>query len=216
MTDVAFHFDVMCPWAYQTSKWIREVRDQRDLSITWRFFSLEESKHEEGRKHPWERPWTFGWSLLRVAALVRRDLGGNDSVERFYETAGRMLHEEGVTIYRPPGAEAVLRRLGWDPGLVEQAIGDPSTNDDVRAEHDAALAIGVHGVPMLVVDGEHVLFGPVMTPAPTGEAAARLWDAVMVWTEFPHVYELQRPKLAADNKHISTSFEPFRNAGGGQ
>ena len=32
----------MCPWAYQTSKWIREVRVQNGLEIRWRFFSLEE------------------------------------------------------------------------------------------------------------------------------------------------------------------------------
>ena len=27
-TSVAFHFDVICPWAYQTSHWMREVRDR--------------------------------------------------------------------------------------------------------------------------------------------------------------------------------------------
>ena len=41
-TSVEFHFDVMCPWAYKTSLWIREVRDLTGLDITWRFFSLEE------------------------------------------------------------------------------------------------------------------------------------------------------------------------------
>ena len=41
-TEVDFHFDVMCPWAYQTSLWMRDVRDQLDLKVNWKFFSLEE------------------------------------------------------------------------------------------------------------------------------------------------------------------------------
>ena len=53
MTRVGFHFDVMCPWAYQTAKWIREVREVRDLESDWGFFSLEESNRYEGRKRPW-------------------------------------------------------------------------------------------------------------------------------------------------------------------
>ena len=40
--EVDFHFDVMCPWAYQTSKWIRSVREQNEITINWKFFSLEE------------------------------------------------------------------------------------------------------------------------------------------------------------------------------
>ncbi len=40
-TSVDFHFDPMCPFAYQTSLWIRDVRDQTGLDVTWRFFSLE-------------------------------------------------------------------------------------------------------------------------------------------------------------------------------
>ncbi|MGA1611747.1 MAG: hypothetical protein ACO38R_07220, partial [Ilumatobacteraceae bacterium] len=30
---IDFFFDTMCPWAYQTSIWIREVRSQIDLEI---------------------------------------------------------------------------------------------------------------------------------------------------------------------------------------
>ena len=52
---IDFFFDIMCPYAYQTSIWIREVRSKIDLEINWRFFSLEEINREEGKKHPWER-----------------------------------------------------------------------------------------------------------------------------------------------------------------
>jgi hypothetical protein len=79
---LAFYFDPMCPYAYQTSLWIREVRRQRDLDIAWRFFSLEEVNLVEGRRHPWERPWSFGFGQMRVGALIRRELG-NDALDRW-------------------------------------------------------------------------------------------------------------------------------------
>jgi predicted DsbA family dithiol-disulfide isomerase len=65
---VDFHFDVICPWAYQTSHWMREVRDRLGLEVDWRFFSLEEVNRLEGKKHPWEREWSYGWSMMRVGA----------------------------------------------------------------------------------------------------------------------------------------------------
>ena len=34
MTEVEFYFDVMCPWAYQTSLWIRQARAERDLQVS--------------------------------------------------------------------------------------------------------------------------------------------------------------------------------------
>ena len=45
---VDFHFDIMCPYAYQTSLWMREVRDRIGLEVRWRFFSLEEINRAEG------------------------------------------------------------------------------------------------------------------------------------------------------------------------
>ena len=34
---VDFHFDIMCPYAYQTSIWIREVRGLTGLEVRWKF-----------------------------------------------------------------------------------------------------------------------------------------------------------------------------------
>lgn len=212
MTSVDFHFDVMCPWAYQTSRWIREARQQRDVTVTWRFFSLEEVNRQEGKKHPWERPWSYGWSMLRVAARLRREDDGNDAVDRFYALAGAMLHEDGVKVHTPEGMKEVLLRIGRDPALVAEAVADPSTSEEVRADHQRVLDLGGYGVPTMVIDGATPLFGPVVTPAPTGPAAGRLWDLVAGWAEFPHLYELRRPKTAADWKHVEAEFRPYLDA----
>ena len=101
---IGFHFDVMCPWAYQTSVWIRDVRRQTGLMIDWRFFSLEEINRTEGKKHPWERDWSYGWGMMRVAALLRRT--SMDDCDRFYEAAGRALHVEGRKPHRREVAAA--------------------------------------------------------------------------------------------------------------
>lgn len=212
MTDVDFHLDVMCPWAYQTSVWIREAGRCRDVNVRWRFFSLEEVNRREGAKHPWERDWSYGWSMLRVAALLRRLPDGNQAVGDFYAAAGRALHADGLKVHTPEGVGAVLAEIGRDPDLVDRALADPTTHDDVRADHQRVIDLGGYGVPTLVFDDGTTLFGPVVTPAPTGEAAGRLWDAVVAWREFPHLYEMRRPKTAADWQHIESSFRPYLEA----
>ncbi len=43
------------------------------------------------------------------------------------------------------------------------------------------------------------LFGPVVTPAPQGEAAAKLWDGVYAVTTTPGFYELKRSRTNGPN-----------------
>ena len=209
-TGVDFHFDIMCPYAYQTSLWIREVRDTAGIDVRWRFFSLEEINREEGKKHPWEREWSYGWSMMRIGALLRRqDMG---LLDRWYEAAGRALHVDGRKPHRPEVAEMLLAELGLDPAIVRAAIEDPTTGDEVRAEHETVVGKGGFGVPTLVFDDGQALFGPVLVDPPTGDAAVRLWGHVTGWLEFPHVYELQRPKSAADVDTIVETFAPYLEA----
>ncbi|MGH9094005.1 MAG: DsbA family protein, partial [Acidimicrobiales bacterium] len=47
---------------------------------------------------------------------------------------------------------------------------------------------------------------------PSGAAAVRLWDAVTAWREWPHLFELQRPKSPADQAAIASSLRPYLEA----
>ena len=205
-TSVDFHFDPMCPFAYQTSLWIRDVRDQTGLEVTWRFFSLEEVNRVEGKKHPWERAWSYGWSLMRIGALLRRR--DPALLDRWYAVIGHELHTLGGKPHDPEVARRLLTDIGVDAGLLDEALADPSTHDDVRADHQRVLDAGGYGVPTLFLDGQ-CLFGPVLVDPPTGADALRLWDVVTGMAALPHVYELQRPKTAADAELIGQSLRPY-------
>jgi 2-hydroxychromene-2-carboxylate isomerase len=207
---VDFHFDIMCPYAYQTSLWMREVRDLTGIEVRWRFFSLEEVNRAEGKKHPWEREWSYGFSMMRIGAyLRRRDMADLDA---WYAAAGQALHVDGRKPHRPEVAEELLREMGMEPGIVRAAIEDQSTGDEVRAEHDLVMSKGGFGVPTLIFDDGQALFGPVLVDPPRGRDAVRLWEHVTGWLEFPHVYELQRPKARADIDAIATAFAPYLDA----
>ncbi len=168
---VDFHFDVLCPYAYQTSKWIRDVRNQNDLEINWKFFSLEEVNRIEGKKHPWERDWSYGWSIMRIGAILRRN--NMDDLDRWYERSGRALHEEGMRIHDRDVARRLLSELDLDPGVVDESIADQSTHDEIKADHNRVMDVGGYGVPTLFF-GDHALFGPVLIDPPSGDAAMRL------------------------------------------
>jgi len=214
-TRVAFHFDVICPWAYQTSHWMREVRDHLGLEVDWRFFSLEEVNRIEGKKHPWEREWSYGWSMMRIGALLKReDPALNDA---WYLEAGTALHVEGRKPHEPEVARHLLAEMDLDPSIVDEALADPTTHDDVRADHERIIGLGGWGVPTLVFPGADddeslKLFGPVLIDPPTGEAADRLWNLVVGWLEFPQLYELQRPKTPTDLAAVGEVFRPYLEA----
>ena len=135
-------------------------------------------------------------------------------LDRFYAAAGRALHEEGQKVHLPDGARQVVAGMDLDPQLVDAAIADDTTHDDVRADHDAVVQRGGFGVPTLVFDDGTALFGPVITPAPSGGDAMRLWDLTVGCAAFPHLYELRRPKTPADQAHIEAQFATYFDARG--
>ena len=94
-TEIDFYFDPICPWAFQTSLWIREVSRLTNLRINWKFFSLEEINRTEGKKHPWEREIAYGWTPMRIAALLRRR--DNALCGEWYLRAATALQSEAVS-----------------------------------------------------------------------------------------------------------------------
>jgi 2-hydroxychromene-2-carboxylate isomerase len=205
-TAVDFHFDPMCPFAFQTSVWIRDVRARLGITVNWRFFSLEEINRTEGQKHPWERDWSYGWSLMRIGALLRRT--DMSLLDRWYAAIGHELHALGGKPHDPVVARRLLSDIGVPGALLDAALDDPTTHDDIHADHQRVIDAGGFGVPTLFIDGQ-CLFGPVLVDPPTGAAALKLWNVVTDMAELPHVYELQRPKSPADVDLIAQSLRPY-------
>lgn len=210
---VEFYFDPICPWAYQSSKWIREVSANNGVEVRWRFFSLHEVNRPKGSTgHDWDHgdAWQWSWSLMRVGAALRRtDMA---LLDRWYGELGRRFHEESVPVYLEDRARAVAEELGLGEELAA-ALADPTTNDEVRADHQHAVEqFAVFGVPALVFPGDHCLFGPKVTPAPTGAEAMKVWDIVKGASELPHLYQIRKPMTADDLAHIDAVFDPYYRA----
>ena len=215
-TEIDFFFDPMCPWAYQTSLWIREVRRLTGLHINWRFFSLEEINRPEGKKHPWERTLAYGWSPLRVAARLRRqDMALCDA---WYAACGQALHTDGRKPHDPEIARELLIAIGAKADDWDLALSDETTNDDVKADHFyASEKLAAFGVPILLfppseTQSEKTVFGPVVVPAPMGDDALALWNLTVAYTRINGLYEMKTPKTKTDLEFIGRVFTPYLEA----
>ena len=128
-------------------------------------------------------------------------------LDRWYAEAGKALHDDGRKPHRPEVAEEILdgdgpRSRAGRPR--PSTIPPPATRS--RPSTTVVATRGGFGVPTLVFEDDQMLFGPVLVDPPTGAAAVRLWDLTVGWLEFPHLYEVQRPKSAADIDAIATAF----------
>jgi len=205
---VDFYFDTMCPYAHQTSLWIREVQRLSGLQVNWKLFSLEVINHEVGKKMPWERDIAYGWTPLRVAAWLRRI--DNELCGAWYLASANALHLEARRPYEEDTARELLAAIGAPRDTWREALADSTTHDDVRRDHEHAVnALGGFGVPIIVPATGRAIFGPVVVPAPTGDDALRLWNLVTGAATFPGLYELKVPKTTADLAHIAEAFNPY-------
>ena len=189
--QIDFYFDPVCPWCWITSRWITEVSEHRDLDLTWRPFSLAIKNDPEDSKD--YRP-VHEWGLrgLRIIESVRRE-AGEAAVARVYTEMGARKHNDGVDF---PDHADVLTTLGLERTLAV-AADDESWDQVIRESMDAALELAGDdvGVPTIVYEGRTAFFGPVISPAPTGDAALRLWDSLATLaTTTDGFFELKRTR----------------------
>jgi predicted DsbA family dithiol-disulfide isomerase len=191
-------FDPTCPWAWMTSRWLLEVEKVRPLDVRFNVMSL--SVLNEGRDHlseSYRAAMERAWGPVRVC-MAAAEAAGPQVLGDLYTALGTRIHlqkyEIGEKLYREALAEA-----GLDPALADAATSD-AWDDALRASHDAGMKpVGTDvGTPVIHApgpDGSTVaFFGPVVTPAPKGEAAGRLWDGVVLVAGTPGFFELKRSR----------------------
>src|SRR3546814_11351217 len=110
--------------------------------------------------------------MMRIGALLRRN--SMEDLDVWYGRAGKALHVDGHKPHEKAVAEHLLAELGFDPGLVEAAIADTTTNDEVLAEHRRVGDADGYGRPTMFLPDGQCRFGPVHIYPPTAQAALRL------------------------------------------
>jgi len=86
------------------------------------------------------------------------------------------------------------------PDSIAAAATDDAFDAALQASHDEGTAlVGPDaGTPIVAIadrEGTEVgLFGPIMTPAPLGEDAGRMWDGFVLMVQTPGFYEIKRTR----------------------
>ena len=191
--SINFHFDPLCPLAWRTALWIREVRNVRPVDVTWRFFSLEVVNRKEDVEPDYQDG--YGWAGLRTLALARRQ-EGNKAVERLYLALGAAQHGRKESIRYAEGVRAALQGAQLDPSLVDAALADNTTTNDVLADHEEAVSrYRAFGVPTIAIKELEVgFYGPIIQFVPRGEDAGEMWDHVEWALHQPNLFELKRDR----------------------
>ena len=194
-TDVepTFWFDPMCPWAWMSSRWILEAGKVRGFTPRFQVMSL--AVLNEGRDLPenYREMLDKAWGPVRVCIAAARD-HGEEVLLPLYTALGNRIHLQD----RKDDFDAVTREALAEVGLPE-SLADAATSteydEELRASHERGISlVGQEvGTPVIKV-GDVAFFGPVVTPAPKGEAAGRLWDGVLLVAGTPGFYELKRSR----------------------
>lgn len=188
-----FWFDPLCPWAWITSRWIQEAAKVRPITLDWHVMSLaylnagKEDLPDEYRKRLAE-----AWGPVRVCMAAEQS-AGSGVLGPLYTALGNQFHVE----HKPKDRETIEEALveaGLPTSLADAAESD-ALDDAIKKSHHAGMdQVGYEvGTPVISVEGV-AFFGPVITPAPKGEAAGVLWDGVLAVAGTPGFFELKRSR----------------------
>lgn len=190
---VDFWFDPLCPWAWMTSRWMLEVEKVRPVETNFHVMSL--SVLNEGRD---DIPQSYkdmldrGWGPVRIA-IAAEQAHGAEVLRDLYTALGRKHHLEGLefgkALYESALAEAGL------PIELASAAESTEFDEDLRKSHQTGIdLVGEDvGTPIISVEGV-AFFGPVVTPAPKGDEAGKLWDGVLAVASIDGFFELKRTR----------------------
>ncbi|MEU8526114.1 MULTISPECIES: DsbA family protein [Streptomyces] len=201
-TTADFWFDPMCPWAWMTSRWMLEVEKVRPVDVRWKVMSLAVLNEDKLDELPeqYRELLTAAWGPVRVVTAAK-ELHGDEYVGKLYTALGTRFHNNGEGATKE-AIVAALEEVGLPASLAEYADRD-EYDTQLRASHKEGIdKVGQDvGTPVIAVpgpDGDEVaFFGPVVTPTPRGESAARLWDGTLLVASTPGFYEIKRTRTAA-------------------
>ena len=192
-TPVDFWFDPICPWAWIASRWLLEVAQLRPVRPRWHVMSLSVLNEDKpDLPEQYTELLVKGWGPVRVC-IAAEQKAGPEVLGPLYTALGTRFHHDKAPIERAT-IDAALAEVGLPADLAD-AMDSPDFDEALRDSHtDGMDRVGYEvGTPVISVNGTS-FFGPVVSPIPRGQDAARLWDGVMLVTKTDGFFELKRSR----------------------
>lgn len=186
-------FDPVCPWAWMTSRWMLEVEQVRPVSTRFHVMSLSVlNRDKDGQSEGYTQSQQRALGPVRVC-IAAAQKEGDEVLPELYTALGRRIHLQQRQVDRTLVEEALVE-AGLAVELAD-AMDSIEYDEALEASHaDGMDRVGLEvGTPVISVGGVS-FFGPVVSPAPKGEAAGRLWDGVLLVAGTDGFFELKRSR----------------------
>jgi len=122
---IAFYFDFSSPYSYIASEWVEALAARHGRTVEWHAMLLGA---------------TFQVTDILASHWARHCL--------------RAYFARGVDLSDLASLRALAQEFGLDADQAEAVWNDAQWKLRLKAENDAAIALGVFGTPYFVIDGE--------------------------------------------------------------
>jgi len=182
-----------------TSRWLLEAQKVRDIDVKFHVMSL--AVLNEGREMPekYVELMQKAWRPVRVL-IAAEQRHGNEVVEKLYSAMGAHYHiksEKDIDVL----ISESLKEAGLEADLADAQHSTDFDEALKKSHHQGMDPVGMDVGTPVIHFGDVAIFGPVVTPAPKGEAAGKLFDGVSLVAGTPGFYELKRTRT------VGPSFE---------
>jgi predicted DsbA family dithiol-disulfide isomerase len=180
---VLFH-DVLCSWCYLADARLESLRDEYGPAVRWSFkpYALRPenqipdkkersllarhfrriSKEREGKgvkPDLWTGADPPSSSLPPLVALEAALPQGSEKQHDLLRRLRRAAFVDGINVARRDVQVELAARAGLDVPRFLEGLDDPDTEQSVTAAGEEAEALGIKGVPALVIGGEWLMQG---------------------------------------------------------
>jgi protein-disulfide isomerase-like protein with CxxC motif len=136
MATADFWFDPLCPFAWITSRWIKEVEQVREVDVQWHVMSLAYLNKDKDIPDGYREMLAGKEKPVRVAIKIAQE-HDNATLGEWYTAIGTRRHNNGEELDRETVAKS-LADVGLPQDLIE-AWDDESLDAAVAESHHRGM-----------------------------------------------------------------------------
>jgi 2-hydroxychromene-2-carboxylate isomerase len=176
---IDFYFDFSSPYSYIASEWVEALAARHGRTVNWKAILLGATFQAAELKSPVEHPIKREYSMhdfersarvegvplkipekfpIPTQNVARLFWWLNDknhaTASHFARHCLRAMFARGVDLSDSAQLKQLVAEFGLDPAEAHDIWTDPTWKARLKSANDAAIACGVIGAPIFMIDGE--------------------------------------------------------------